>query len=140
MKIELADFDNGFLKKINGCDNILVSDNGIYYTILFEGKKAGIIGYIPGRDSKKSGFVQVIIKPDLRGRGIAGAAEKILAQKHNLKILYATIAKNNISSIRAHQKIGFKILNEKKINELRKKGFLKNEEIRMEMRNLNDKD
>lgn len=131
MKIKLNKFDKDYFKTLNGHEEILLVENGIYYTILCNNKKAGVVGYVPTKFSKDSGFVQIVIDSDFRGQGLVRAAENLLVQKHNLKTLYATIKKENIASIRAHQKIGFKIIDNKNLKELRKKGLLKKNEIRL---------
>lgn len=132
MEINLDKFDKEYLKTLDGHEKILFVENGIYYTILYNNKKAGIVGYIPVKFPKCSGFIQIIIDTNFRGQGLVKIVEDLLVQKHDLKNLYATIKKENIASIRTHQKIGFKIVDDKKINELRKKGFLKENEIRLE--------
>lgn len=132
MKIELDEFDKNYFETLDGHKQISLVENGIYYTILCDNQKAGIVGYIPVRFSKNSGFVQIVIDTYFRSQGLVKIAEDLLAQKHNLKILYATIKKENVASIRAHQKIGFKIIDDKKLSELRKKSFLKEDEIRLE--------
>lgn len=132
MEVKLDKFDKDFLETLDGREDIGLSDSGIYYTILYHDKKVGIVGYIPAKFPEHSGFIQIVLVPDFRGKGIVEMAENLLAEKHSLKILFATVKKDNISSIRAHQNIGFKILDNKKLRELRNKGFLKEDEIRLE--------
>lgn len=132
MEISLGEFDKEYFKTLDDHKEILLVENGFYYTILCNNKKAGLVGYIPAKFSKDSGFVQIIISSELRGEGIVGVAEDLLARKHNLKILYATVKKENVASIRSHQKIGFKMIDDKKLSELRKKELLKENEIRLE--------
>lgn len=132
MEIKLDKFDKDFLETLDGYEDIGLSDIGVYYTILCDNQKAGIVGYILAKFPEHSGFVQIVIASDFRGKGIVEMAENLLAQKHNLKILFATVKKDNTSSICAHQKIGFEIIDNKKLSELRGKGFLKEDEIRLE--------
>ena len=134
MEINLDKFEKEYFETLDGREGILLSESGVYHVILFDNKKAGIVGYIPSKFPKNSGFVQIIISPEFRGQGILKIAEDLLAQKYNLDILYATIKKENIISIRAHQKTGFQLLNDKRLRELRKNGVLKENEIRLEKR------
>jgi len=130
-KIKLIEFDKGYYETLDGYENIAISPNGTYYTILCDGEKAGVVGYIPAKFPDHAGFIQVVIDLKFRGKSIVGISEELVAQKHNLIILFATIKSNNIASIRAHEKIGFTMLSDKETEELRNKGFLKTDEIRM---------
>jgi RimJ/RimL family protein N-acetyltransferase len=132
MNIKLEKFDKDFFDTLDGKERVMFSESGTYYTILCDNQKAGVVGYIPMEFSRNLGFVQIVIDPNFRGLGIVGLAEDLLAQKHNLKTLYATIKKNNIISIRAHQKIGFEAIGDKELTELRKNNFLKEDEIKLE--------
>jgi RimJ/RimL family protein N-acetyltransferase len=132
MKIILDKFNRKYFETLDGHDEIFFSETGIYYTILCNNKRAGIVRYLPVENLKDSGFIQIVIDSKFRGRGLVKFAEDFLVKKHNLKILYATINKQNISSILVHQKIGFGIIEKKKLIKLRKKGFLKETEVRLE--------
>jgi len=104
--IVLSKFDMKFFNSLKDKKEIILDlRNGIYHTILFNNKKVGIVGYIKTKDSK-IGFVQIIISPKFRGKGFM-ISEDILAKKYNLKVLLATIKKENVQSIKAHKKIGF---------------------------------
>jgi len=132
MEIKLDKFDKEYLETLDGRKEFLLSKKGIYHTILCDNKKAGIVGYIPIRFPKDSGFVEIIIDSKFRRKGLVRIAENLITQKYNLDILYATIKKENIASIRAHQKSGFKKISNKKLSYLKKKGFLKENQIRLE--------
>ncbi len=132
MKISFDKFSEEYLKTLLGFQEILVSRSGVYHTILKNNRKVGIVGYIASKFSGDSGFVQIIIDPNFRGQGIMEIAEDLLVQKYNLRKLYATIRKDNLISIKAHQKIGFKMVSDGKLDELRIKGLLKENELRLE--------
>lgn len=130
MAVKLNDFDNDFFKTLKDKDNIILGD-GKYYTILYDNKKVGIVGYIPCKNPENSGFVQIILSPEYRGKGLVRQAEDFLAKKHNIKLFYITIKNNNIAAIKSHEKSGFVLLNEYKLKSLREKGLLKDDETRL---------
>ncbi|HRY62352.1 MAG TPA: GNAT family protein [Candidatus Paceibacterota bacterium] len=134
MQLELKDFDKDFFETLQDKEEIFMSDKGVYYTIIYDGHKAGVVGYIPVGTSGDTGFTQTVLAPEFRGKGLSGAAKELMVKKHGLKTLLATIRKGNIVSIKANEKIGFKMLSEEKMAELRAKGFLKEGDIRMEKR------
>ncbi len=130
MKISLGKFDKSIYEFLEGYEETLFDEKGFYYLILVDGQRAGVVGFIPVESSDDSGFIQIVIAPEFRGKGILLIAENLLVKKHGLKTLYATMKKDNFASIKAHEKVGFKIVDEKEMDSLRKKGLLKEDEVR----------
>lgn len=131
MQIHLKDFDQLYLKSLPGFEEVSINNQGFYHTIFVDNKKAGIVGYIPAKFPDDAGFVQIIIDPEFRGQGLVEKAEDLLAQKYDLKILYATISSNNTASIKAHQKAGFEMIEDKELERLRQVASLEQEQIRL---------
>lgn len=130
-KITLADFDDSFYKTIPGHEEARVEKSGVYYTILVDGVKAGIVGYLPGASTKEVYFVQIAIAPEFRGTGLVGIAEDLLASKHELPALTATVDKSNVASLKAHLKAGFQEIDSAKLASMREQGFLKEGQTRL---------
>jgi len=129
--IQLKDFDLNYFNSLEDKDKILPPSEGIiYHTIYSEGWRVGIVGYSKMKFGTDGGFIQILIDKPYRGKGLVKEAEDKLARKYKLNVLYATIEKDNIASIKVHEKIGFQILSDEKLNELRKQGFLKENEVR----------
>ncbi|MFA4890635.1 MAG: GNAT family N-acetyltransferase [Candidatus Paceibacterota bacterium] len=129
-QVQLKIFDKKYIKSIEGYTEILLKKDGIYYTIMVNRTRAGVVGYIPAKTYGR-GFVQIVIEPKFRGKGILKIAEDMLAKKHELDRLYATIKKTNTRSIKAHLKAGFKKFSKRKLDLLRKEDLLKKEDIRL---------
>lgn len=127
--MKLIKFDKTYFESLEGHSEILLSDK-YNHIIIVNGKKVGIVGFIPGK-IKDTGFIQIVIDPKYRGKGYVQKAEDLIAKKYKLKALYATIKMENIISIKAHEKAGFEMFSNEIINDYRTKGFLKNNEIRM---------
>ena len=128
--MKLTDFDKDFYESIPGKDEIGVSKKGTYQTVVIDGKKAGIVGFIPSK-FKDMAFFQILIAPEFRGQGLTKEAEEMLAKEHRITEMLATIKKDNVTSIKAHEKAGFEYLPEQKLIDLREKGFLKDDETRL---------
>ncbi len=108
MDIQLKQFDKQYLDSLKGRENIRYTEKGTYYIIVCDGENAGVVGYIPALAEENAGFIQIVMAPEFRGKGILKIAEDILAKKHGLKKLYAKIELSNEASIKAHLKAGFK--------------------------------
>ena len=132
MQIEIKRFNKKYFDTLKDKKQIILVKNGKYHTILCNGEKIGVVGYVPINYPEYDNFVQIIITPKFRGKGIVKIAENLLVQKHNLKKLSAKINIKNIASIKAHQKIGFKIIDAIKVKDLIKKKIFKKDEVRLE--------
>lgn len=122
-KITLSHFDQEFLETIKYYKKIhLNHDEGIYYTTLYGGVKAGVIGFKVKENGRY--FLKIGMHQDFRGKGIFRKALGLLARKHGIKTLYSTVAIANKRSAIAHEKLGFKRIDRAEENELKKKGLL----------------
>ena len=128
--MQLIDFDPDFYNSLPGKDMIEISEKGTYKTIFVDGEKAGIVGFIPSKILDMA-FFQILIDPKFHGQGLTKEAEEMLAREYGITEMIATIKKGNIASIRAHEKAGFRYIPESELKEIREKGLLKNDEIRM---------
>ena len=134
MKIDLTEFDKDFLEAIEGNEEVLLDDSGVYYVFTVDHEPAGVVGYLPVDDKAgdgNQGFVQIAVHQEHRGKGLVKLAEDALAKKHNLTALYATINQENKASIKAHIKAGFELEDIERIQYLQGQGLLKSNEIRL---------
>ncbi|MBU1132200.1 GNAT family N-acetyltransferase [Patescibacteria group bacterium] len=130
--ITLAEFDEDFFYSTPGHEELLAPDRKIiYHTVVRGEKKIGVVGFVPLKNNDKAGFVQVLTAPEFRGMGMAEKAETALAEKYKLKTLFATIRNDNTLSIQSHLNMGFEFLPEDEQEELRSKGFLQENEVRL---------
>ncbi len=128
----LTQFNEKYFKSLEGHKKILSPNHRtIYYTIIFRGIKVGIVGYFIPYFPKKSGFIQILIDPMYRGKGLAKQAINELIKKGWLEVLFSTIENSDVSSLKCFLKFGFKFISEKRMIELRKKSFLKENELRL---------
>lgn len=129
-KVKLATFDVSFLKRIKDYRKIhLDPEDGIFYTIILGGKKAGVIGFKTKETNLH--FLKIGIHQNFRGQGIFEKALNLLAEKHKIKRIYSTVALTNIASVKAHEKIGFKRIPKREEDELKEKKLLLKRNIRM---------
>lgn len=124
--IELGKFDKEFFYSLPGKRELYHNKKDCrYYTILYNGEKAGIVGFCwSARKPENEGFAQIIIQEKFRGKSILKTAYDLLVKKENLVALYASINNNNVSSIKSHLSAGFKKVSSKREEELRGSGFL----------------
>lgn len=134
-EISLGDFNQEFFESLSDSRQIVaptMANEKFYHTVFVDGEQAGVVGFVPAQNMTDTGFVQIVLASAYRGKGLIGKIYDRLIELHSLKTLYATIEKSNTASIRAHDKIGFKMLPEEKLQDLRAKGLLQPYEIRME--------
>ncbi|MBQ9244688.1 GNAT family N-acetyltransferase [bacterium] len=93
----------------NAIINQIKNDNYIYFYIIYDNKKAGYIGI-----SKKQGKLflsKLYIKKEYRHKGLGTKSFNFIknyAKENNYKTIYLTVNKNNINTICAYNKWGFK--------------------------------
>jgi hypothetical protein len=129
--ISLSSFDLKFLKSIKDWKNIGYAPEkwpGKYYTIMYNNKKAGIVGFIT---MKGIYFFQIAIHEKFRGLDLLKKSADLLVKKHNIKKFYATIWLDNKASYLAHIKAGFKEINSSEKNKLIKAGLLEEGSTRL---------
>lgn len=136
MKTELAEFDQAFFDSLAEKDVVHPPNSDIthYHVIVVGGKKVGIVGFVEPKTPVKErvGFIQVILLPEFRGKGLLEKAENLLIKRYGLKIVWAKIKKSNQSSYKSHLRAGFKETSKLEQQRLRRDGFLKSDEIRLE--------
>ena len=133
-QIELKDFDQDFFDLLETVGQIKQPDFKVlpyFHTVYANGEKAGIVGYQPA-SLPDTGNVEIILAPEYRGKGLIAKIYDTLAQEHHLKTLYATINLRNMTSISAHEKIGFQRLPAEKQAQLKEKGIIGEGEMRLE--------
>jgi len=133
-EITLGEFNQEFFESLDDARQIekpTFATEKFYHTVFVDGEQAGVVGFIPSNSMPDTGFVQIVLNHAYRGKGLIGKIYERLIELHNLKALYATILRDNTASIRAHDKIGFKMLAEDEMVKLRERGLLQNYEIRM---------
>lgn len=107
--LHLTNFDINYYERISDghADLMILSrDRAKIYTVIDDnGERLGVVG-IFYYDNKP--FTDVSIDPKYRGRGLLIEFYRLLAKELNLSQLWAYINNDNIASIKAHEKIGFK--------------------------------
>src|SRR5215212_12112414 len=91
---------------------ILADETVIIQTIIFNGHVAGSVSSYEDEGKPE---VTYWLGKDYWGKGIATwALKEILAQKNQIRPIYARVAKDNLGSQRVLEKCGFKIIGESK--------------------------
>lgn len=133
-EVSLGEFNQEFFEDLPDSREInppSFTTERYYHTVFVDGERAGIVGFVPSQNMPDTGFVQIVLAPAYRGKGLIGKIYERMVELHSLKTLYATIEKANSASLRAHDKIGFKLLSEEEQEILRNKGLLKPYEVRL---------
>lgn len=109
---KLGDFDMDYFKSLEG-ENCWIAigqkncKNQRYYTVIGEdGEKLGIVGVYDTDDEQN--LTHVVVDPKFRGKGLTSKFYEALMARENLNFLTATVDRDNIASIKAHEKAGFK--------------------------------
>lgn len=110
-KIKLIPFDVNHFKTINDNKNMHLDEYLQKYTNInsftINGNIAGMVGYIKLKDTN---YAQISIHQDYRGKGLLKLVYDELSKVYKLNELFATIDKNNYSSIKSHLRAGFEYL------------------------------
>lgn len=133
--VTLGDFNQEYFNSLPDTSKIvapLLGQEDLYHTVYVDGQPIGVVGLIVSKKLPDTAFTQIVLEPDWRGKGLIGPIYDQLADRHDLRTLYATIDKDNYSSQLAHEKIGFKLLPEEKLVDLRKRGLLDEDKLRFE--------
>jgi len=122
IKVEkLDDFDLEYFKTLEGEDGWIAigqenCKNQRYYTVIGEGgEKLGIVGVYDTDDEQN--LTHVVVDPKFRGQGLTSKFYEALMTKENINFLTATVDRDNIASIKAHEKAGFKKVSDRKYEE-----------------------
>lgn len=132
--ISLGDFNQEYFDSLADNRRIVAptfKNEDFYHTVYADGQPIGVAGVILSSTLSDTGFVQIVLTPDWRGRGLIGPIYRKLAERHDLTTLYATIDEDNKVSQQAHRKLGFKSLSSEKIADLRQRGLLQPNQIRL---------
>lgn len=126
----LTPIDEKFFKTIKDYKEIYYNPNdyNFYYSLMVDNNKAGVVGIVVLGNNT---FFQIAIHDKYRRMGLVKIGSDLIAEKHNLSKLYATIENDNIASINAHIKAGFVKLSDKIISNLIKDNKLKSDQIRL---------
>ena len=107
---DLVDFDKSIYDSIPMDDQFRLPDSLIndpdtkLFTIKINGQIAGVTGFIK---KKNRYYFQIAILPKFRGMNILNKSVNFLKEKYKIKQLISVIEKDNIASIKAHEKNGF---------------------------------
>lgn len=92
----------------NAIKNQIENENYTYYFIIKDGEKAGYFGI-----SDKVGYLflsKLYIKKEFRHQGLGTEAFKKIKELANAKPIRLTVNKQNLNSIKAYEKWGFKTI------------------------------
>lgn len=127
--ISLGDFDKEFFVSLLNKSSILFNEKkGKYHTLIMDGKKVATVGYIKRMEKY---FFQIVVHKDYIGRGLVKYASELISKKYNLAELYVSINKDNLSSLAAHKKAGFRKLHKEDLMYLKSTGGLIKDRIRL---------
>lgn len=105
----LDDFDMNYFRSLEGNDGWIAlgmdnCKNQQYFTVFSEGgDKLGIIGVYDTEEDQN--ITHTVVDPKYRGLGLAAQFKDYILEKLNLPYLTLTINADNVSSLRAAEKI-----------------------------------
>lgn len=112
LKKEQIDYMTDKFQSEKAIKNQIEKDGYIYYLIYSDVPA----GYMAVKIEKEKLFLsKLYILKEKRGKGLAGKSFehlKNMLKENNLKVIYLTVNKNNLSSIEVYKKLGFEIVKE----------------------------